>query len=257
MTPVGSNLRQQSVNSYTFVYGAIILALLSHLSSPKIFHYFPETSIRDTAAGVGTIREIQDFTTDGGVQVLQDVVIRGSVREKLDLLDEDNGTVSVTSVSSKNKTIASVVKQCQVNLDLYEISAPKVRKWDVPIKQKDADGATHLEIVECYYIGFTLVPKSSIRIIAPIVASVKVQRSCQELLYHNYGWMRSGIRVGFRVGFLRHNGQSSLPTRKSDIGRTTLPMRSIHSMTAMRWTLRCRSHGRSILIQSLYCFLTS
>ena len=97
------------------------------------------------------------------------------MREKLDLLDEDNGTVSVTSVSSKNKTIASVVKQCQVNVDLYEISAPKVRKWDVPIKQKDADGATHLEIVECYYIGFTLVPKSSIRIIAPIVARVKAQ----------------------------------------------------------------------------------
>ena len=76
MTPVRSNLRQQSVNSYTFVYGAIILALLSHLFPPKIFRYFPETSIRDSA-GVGTIKEIQDFTTDGGVQVLQDVVIRG------------------------------------------------------------------------------------------------------------------------------------------------------------------------------------
>ena len=47
MTPVGSDLRQKSVNSYTFVYGAIILALLSHLSSPKIFHYFPETSKRE------------------------------------------------------------------------------------------------------------------------------------------------------------------------------------------------------------------
>lgn len=98
------------------------------------------------------------------------MITTGKVREKLDMIiNEENGnnTVGVTSVSSKNKTIASVVKQCQVDLDLYEVVNPKVRKWDVPIKQKDADGTTRLEIVECYYIGFSLVLKSSIHIISP------------------------------------------------------------------------------------------
>jgi len=136
----------------------------------------PSSTIRDSAgrAGVGTIQEIQDFILDGSQQVLQDVIVTGKVRDKIDIAESDDGaTVSVTSVSSKNKTIASVVKQCQVDLDLYEIVSPKVRKWDVPIKQKDADDSTRLEIVECYYIGFSLVLKSSIHIISPIVAHIK------------------------------------------------------------------------------------
>ncbi len=89
----------------------------------------PSSTIRDSAgrAGVGTIKEIQEFILDGSQQVLQDVIVTGKVRDKIDIAESDDGnTVSVTSVSSKNKTIASVVKQCQVDLDLYEIVSPIV-----------------------------------------------------------------------------------------------------------------------------------
>ena len=95
-------------------------------------------------------------------------------REKLEIADPlGDGTLAVTSYSSKHTTIESVIKQCKVDLSQYEIASPKIRKWDVPIKQKNADGETHLDIVECYYIGFSLVPKTSIRIISPIVSKVK------------------------------------------------------------------------------------
>jgi hypothetical protein len=58
----------------------------------------------------------------------------------------------------------------------------------------DADGATHLDIVECYYIGFSLIPKASIRIISPIYAKVKAQmipvrnsdKAISRVQYHEY-----------------------------------------------------------------------
>lgn len=131
----------------------------------------PPATIRDTVslAGIHGILELTEFASV--------VKAPSKVQNKLDMIEADDGnTVNVTSVSSKNKTIEDIVRECKIDLDMYEIISPKVRKWDVPIKQKDADGATHLEIVECYYIGFSLVLKSSIHIISPIVAHIKFQR---------------------------------------------------------------------------------
>ena len=94
---------------------------------------------------------------------------------------------------------------------MYEISAPKVRKWDVPIKQKDADGATHLEIVECYYIGFTLVPKSSIRIIAPIVARVKASVPVRNWpLSALEGTQRTVVLADPQIGYRKNHTTNAL-----------------------------------------------
>ena len=98
----------------------------------------------------------------------------------------------------------------QKNLKVPEYSPPRFlrRLNSAAYKQKHGDGSTFLQIVECYYIGFTLVPKASLRVIAPIMAKVKAGYPVQQKAYTDV--RRTVVLADPQIGYRKNQRTNEL-----------------------------------------------
>jgi len=130
-----------------------------------------------------------------------DVPDAPAIDEEIKVTPDGNGGLSIEGSGDRIKSVAALLKECEVDLEKYTVGPSSVRKWDVVLK--NAIGEPN--IVQAFYVSAGLMPKKipqSELDIKPVFFTAGVPRLAKLSKASGRGLILTDVQAGFRRNVL-------------------------------------------------------